>query len=144
MTAIVRRSPTRTLTLLEPMSLLDEVEMFLRGIGRASLTFGLDMFEHKDELVVRAELPGIKKKDIDINLERGRLTIKAEKKREEVVEDTTYYRCERCFGQYQRSVSLPFDVDTEKASSTFDGGLLEIRLPKAEEAKAKHIEVKAG
>ena len=144
MNAIVRRSPTRTLTLLEPMSLLDEVEMFLKGIGDDSLTSSIDMFEHKDKLVIRMELPGVKKKDIDINLERGRLTVKAEKKREEATEDATYYRRERCFGQYQRSVSLPLDVDAEKASSTLKGGLLKIRLPKAEETKTKHIEVKAG
>ena len=70
------------------------------------------------------------------------LTIKAEKKQEEVVEETTYYARERSFGQYSRSISLPFHVDADKTSATFKNGLLEIRLPKAEESKSKHIEVK--
>ncbi len=143
MTAIIRRSPARALTLMEPMNILGEVEMFLKGMRDAGFSTSLDMFEHKDELVIKAELPGIKKKDLDINLERDEITIKAEKKREEVTEDATYYRCERHFGQYQRSILLPFHVDAEKASAIFKGGLLEIKLPKAEEAKSRHIEVKA-
>lgn len=152
MTAIVRRSPTRTLTVFEPFyrpfSLLEEVEAMARGIfdGRrplfhTSLLHNLDMYREKDELVVKAELPGIKKKELDISLEDDVLTIKAEKKQEEVAEDATYYTCGRHFGQYSRIITLPFHVDAEKISATFKNGLLEIRLPKAEEAETKHIEV---
>ena len=85
---------------------------------------------------------GIKKEDIGISLEGGCLIIKAEKKQEEVVKEATYYSNKRCFGDYFRSVNLPFPVDAEKVSSTLENGLLEIRLPKAEEAKSKRIEVK--
>ena len=145
MTAIIRRSPIRALTVVEPfyrpMRLFEEIERIARDF-RSSLAPSTDIYEEKDELVVRAELPGIKKEDLDISVEGDELTIKAEKKQEEVVESATYYQCERCFGEYYRSISLPFHVDTEKVSATLENGVLMIRLPKAEEAKSKHIEVK--
>ena len=109
---------------------------------RTSLVPRLDVYEDKDTLVVKAEFPGIKKKDLDISLEGDMLTIKAEKKQEDVAEDATHYTRERYFGQYSRSIPLPVHIDAEKVSATFKKGLLEIRLPKAEEAKSKHIEVK--
>lgn len=145
MTAIIRRSPIGALTVVEPfyrpMRLFEEVERIARNF-RPSLAPSVDIVEDKDELVVKAELPGIKKEDLDISVEGDELTIKAEKKQEEVAESATYYRCERCFGEYYRSISLPFRVDTEKVSATLENGVLMIRLPKAEEAKSKHIEVK--
>ena len=156
MTAIIRISPTRAMTVVEPfyrpMSFLDEFETLARelwdswpvGGFRTSFTFGLDMYEEKDELVVKAELPGIKKEHLDISLEGGILAIKAEKEPEAVAEEAAYYHCERSFGQYYRSVSLPFHVDADRVSATFENGLLEIRLPKAAEAKSRHIEVKVG
>ena len=155
MTAIiVRRSPSRALTAVEPyyrpMSFLDEFDRFAREAWEGwtpvtyptSLTPRMCMYEEKDDLVMQAELPGIKKEDIDISLEGECLTIKAEKKQEEWAKDATCYSCERCFGLYSRSVSLPFHVDADGISATYDNGLLEIRLPKSEEAKTKHIEVK--
>lgn len=149
MTAIVRRSPTGTLTVFEPFyrpfSLLEEVEAIARGIFDGERPFfptSLDVYREKDELVVKAELPGIKKKDLDISLEDDLLTIKAEKKQEEVTEDATYYISERRFGQYSRTIALPFHVDAEKISATFKKGLLELRLPKSEKAETKHIEIK--
>ncbi len=147
----IRRSPNLALTCVEPtsMSLLDEIERLASDIWESETPVvythmhpRLDMFEEKDELVMRAELPGMRKEDIDISLENDCLSIKAEKKQEEVSENATYYSCERCFGTYSRSASLPFPVNGDKISATFENGLLEIRLPKAEEAKAKHIEVK--
>ncbi len=154
MTAItVRRNPSRTLTVVEPlyrpMSFLDEIERLASDVWESSTPVvydhmhpRLDMFEEKDDLVVRAELPGIKKEDIDVSLEGDCLNIKAEKKQEELSEESSYYTSERCFGDYSRSISLPFPVNGDKISATFENGLLEIRLPKAEEAKAKHIEIK--
>lgn len=148
----VRRSPSRALTTMEsvyrPMSLLDEIDRFANEVWESPVICStdmypfLDMYEVKDELVMKAELPGIKKEDIDVSFEGDCLTIKAEKKQEEVPEDATLYSCERCSGTYSRTVSLPFPVNAEKVSATFENGLLEIRLPKAEEAKAKHIEIK--
>ncbi len=148
MTVIMRTSPSRALTVLEQVSLLDEIERFAQEVWEGPIFYQsglmprLEMYEEKDELVIKAELPGIKKEDIDISLEGDCLTIKGEKKQEEMSKEVTYYSCERCFGEYSRSVTVPFPVDTEHISSTFENGLLEIRLPKAPEAKAKHIEVK--
>jgi len=153
LTAIIRRSPSRALTLVgpfyRPTRLIEELEAMAREMWdtwrpvpfHGTLPYSLDVYREKDELVVKAELPGIKKKDLDISLEDDVLTIKAEKKKEEVTEDTTYYTSERHFGHYLRSMSLPFHIDADKISATFKNGLLEIRLPKAEETKSKHIEI---
>ena len=148
MVALIRRSPVRALTLepfFRPFSLLEEVEAMARTAFDTALTPRLDMFEEDNELVIKAELPGIRKKDLDINLDGDVLTIKAEKKEEKEEkgeEGTTHYTRERRFGQYIRYMTLPSRVDSEKASTTLKKGLLEIRLPKAEGPESKHIEVK--
>ena len=156
MTVIIRRSPSRALTVVEPfyrpMSLLNEVERMAREMWELwePFTFPtgfapkMDMIEDKDTLVIKAEFPSVKQEDLNITLEGDMLTIKAEKKQEEVSEEANYHTSERYFGHYYRSITLPFPVDAEKLSATFENGLLKIRLPKAEEAKPKHIEVKVG
>jgi len=152
MTAIIRWSPRRTLSVFEPsyrpFNLLEEVEAMAREmfdgekpLFHTGLLHSLDVYREKDDLVVKAELPGIKKKELGISLEDDMLTIKAEKKHEEVTDDAEHYISERRFGEYSRTIKLPFDVDEEKISATFKNGLLEMRLPKAEEAKPKHIEI---
>jgi len=151
MTAIIRRYPERRVSLFEPyyrpFNLLDEFESIARKAfegGRAlhdGLVHSMDMYREKDDLVVKAELPGIQKKDLEITLEDGVLTLKAEKKQEAVTEDATYYSTERHFGNYTRTITLPFDIDAEKISTSFKNGLLEMRLPKAEESKAKRIDI---
>ena len=133
-----------------PLSLLDEMDRFSREMWDAWRPFTLehslvphtDIYEEKGQLVMKTELPGIDKKDLDINFEGDRLTIKAEKK-EEVKEDTTHHTRERYYGQYFRSVTLPYPVKEGEISATFDNGVLELRLAKAEEVKAKKIEIKA-
>ena len=154
MTAIIRRTPNgipvRFRSLPRPFSLLEEVEEMAREIFDSKrplfssvLSHGLDVYREKDDLVVKAELPGIRKKDLDINLEEDILTIRAEKKQEEVTEDAHSYISERHFGQFLRRLKMPFPVDAEKISTTFRNGLLEMRLPKAEKAEPKKIEIKA-
>ena len=152
MTAIIRRGPGRALTVRGPFHLLDEFESLARDLWDSwqPVVFGtgfsptLDMYEEKGELVVKAELPGVEKEGLDISLEGDMLHIKAEKKeeKEETDEETKYYACERRYGRYSRSVWLPFPVDANKISATFEDGVLHLRLPKAEEAKPKHIEIK--
>lgn len=151
MAEIIRRHPGRILRLLEsnyrPFNLLDEFETIARKAfdgGRAfreGLVHRLDVYREKDDLVVKAELPGIDKKDLDINLEDDVLTIKAENKKGEVADDVTYYHSERHFGLYSRTISLPFAVDADKVTASYENGLLEMRLPKVEEAKARKIEI---
>jgi HSP20 family protein len=146
------RNPFRTLTALapfyRPLSIMDEIDEiakeFSRRIGFDGNTLipHTDVYEEKDKLVVKTELPGVSEKDVEVTLEENMLTIKAEKK-DEVAEDATHHARERYYGKYVRSMSLPFHVNGDKVSANFDNGILELRLPKAEELKAKRIEVKA-
>lgn len=102
----------------------------------------LDVFEDKDDVVIKAELPGIDKENIEVNLTDNMLTIKGEKKKEEEVKEENYYRCERSYGSFVRSVELPKAVHADKVKASFKNGILEVRVPKTEEAKAKEIKVK--
>jgi len=102
----------------------------------------VDVYEDKDDIVVKAELPGMSKDDIEVNVTDHQLTLKGEKKKKEETKEDDYYRCERSFGSFSRVLDLPADVQTEKAKASFKDGLLEIRVPKTEEAKKKQIKVK--
>jgi len=102
----------------------------------------VDVFEEKDDIVVKAELPGIEKDNIEVNLTDHHLTIKGEKKKEEEVKDERYYRSERSYGSFMRTVELPKDVHADKVKASFKNGILEVRLPKTEDAKAKEIKVR--
>ena len=102
----------------------------------------VDLYEEKDEIVVKAELPGMEKNDVEVNLSDHHLTIKGEKKKEEEVKEENYYRSERSYGSFLRSLELPANVRVDKVTANFKNGILEVRLPKTEEAKAKEIKVK--
>jgi HSP20 family protein len=102
----------------------------------------LDLYEEKDEIVAKAEIPGIEKDAIEVNVTDHLLTIKGEKKKEEETKEKNFYRSERSYGSFSRSVELPADVHGEKARASFKNGVLEIHLPKTEEAKKKEVKVK--
>jgi HSP20 family protein len=102
----------------------------------------VDIFEEKDEIVVKAELPGMSKEDVAVNLTDHTLTIKGEKKREEEVKEENYYRSERSYGSFLRTLELPRDIQPDKVKASFKNGVLEVRMPKTEEAKTKEIKVK--
>jgi HSP20 family protein len=102
----------------------------------------VDVFEEKDDIVVKAEIPGMDKDNIEVNLAHHTLTIKGEKKKEEEVKEENYYRSERSYGSFFRTLELPKDVHADKVKATFKNGVLEVRMPKTEEAKAKEIKVK--
>ncbi len=104
----------------------------------------MDVFEKEDEVVVKAEIPGMSKDDIEVNLTDSTLTLKGEKKREEEVKDEDYYRCERSYGSFSRTIELPAAVKTEQAKATFKDGVLEVRLPKTDEAKRRLIKVQVA
>lgn len=133
-----------------PLSLLSAMDRFAGNIWDSSKPYtfetGLvphsDIYEENDQLVMKTELPGISKEDVNITLQGDRLTIKAEKK-EVVVDAAACYAHERQYGQYFRSITLPFPVKEDEISATFENGVLELRLSKAEESKAKKIEIKA-
>lgn len=154
MNIVLRRNPTGVLPSLAlfhtPLSLMKEIdEMTGRfweswpEIAGTDIVPKTEMYEEKGNLVIKTEMPGIKKEDVDISLEDDILTLKAERKEEEVTEETDYYAREVRYGQYRRSVWLPFRVDSDKIAATLEDGVLEVKLPKAEELKVKKIEVKS-
>ncbi len=101
----------------------------------------LDVFDDKDSVVVKVELPGLKKDEINISLHEGVLTVSGERKRETEKKEGESFRSERYFGKFQRSVTLPTTVDSNKVSASYKDGVLTVELPKAEEAKPKQIAV---
>src|SRR5262249_45388076 len=103
----------------------------------------LDVHEDKDNFIVQAELPGMKKEDIQLTLHDGSLSISGEKS-EEKHEDAEVYRAERFIGRFQRTVALPTPVAVDKVKAEYNDGVLTVTLPKSEEAKPKQIEVKVG
>jgi len=115
-----------------------------RGVG--ILMPRLDMSESENELEISTELPGMDEKDIDVSLTKNVLTIKGEKKMEKEEKKKDFYRRERSYGSFKRSIPLPMDVDTDKVDATFKKGVLTIRLPKTREAKkeARKIAVKTS
>jgi len=104
-------------------------------------TPALDIHEDKDNFIVRAELPGMKREDIDVSLHDGALSISGERKLEQKFEEAEVYRTERFFGKFQRTVSLPAPVAADKVKAQYKDGILTITLPKTEEAKPKQIDV---
>ena len=104
-------------------------------------TPALDVFEDKDNVYVRAEVPGMRKEEIEVSLHNGSLSISGERKSEEKFKDAEVYRGERFFGRFQRTVTLPTPVAADKVKAQYKDGLLTITLPKTEEAKPKHIDV---
>ena len=102
----------------------------------------VDMAETKDSFIVKAELPGLDAKDVEVSISGDVLTIKGEKKKEEQEKDEHHYRAERYYGSFQRSFQLPTSIKADKIEAAFDKGVLKVTLPKVEEAKKKRIEVK--
>ncbi len=104
-------------------------------------TPALDLYEDKDNLFVKAELPGMKREEIEVSLHEGTLSISGERKSEGKYKDAEVYRTERFFGRFQRTVTLPAPVAADKVKAQYKDGVLTITLPKTEEAKPKHIDV---
>jgi HSP20 family protein len=103
----------------------------------------LDISETKDALVVKAEVPGVDPKDIEISLRGDYLTVRGEKRHEKEEKDEKYHRVERSYGSFMRAVQLPAATDANKVTATFKNGLLTITLPKTPAAKGTTIPVKA-
>jgi HSP20 family protein len=103
----------------------------------------VDIYETDDALVLKAELPGFSKDEINIEMKDQTLVIKGERKREDEVKEGSYHRTERVYGAFQRSFMLPTTVDQEKVSAAYKDGVLELRLPKVQAAQPKRIAVSA-
>jgi HSP20 family protein len=101
----------------------------------------MDLVESGDHFVLRADLPGMGQDDVKIELEDGTLTISGERKAEHEANEEGYYRFERAFGSFSRSLTLPKGVDANGVTASFDRGVLEVRIPKPEERKPRRIEI---
>ena len=104
----------------------------------------MDLVETDDHFVLRADLPGMDEDDVKIELEDTTLTISGERKGEHEEKSEGYYRVERAFGTFARTLTLPQGVDPEAVSASFDRGVLEVRVPKPEERKPRRIEIGVG
>ena len=101
----------------------------------------VDIYESKDAVIVKADLPGLKKDEIDVTVQDNVMIIKGEKKQSEEIKEGDYVRTERFYGSFHRAITLPVDVDASKAKAEYKNGTLEMTLPKKEEAKPKQISV---
>lgn len=101
------------------------------------------MYEKENKYVIKTELPGMKEEDVDISVAGDRLNIKGEKKAESEVKEEEYYRSERSYGSFFRSIDLPSDADTDKIEANYENGVLEISIPKTEAVKTKKVSVVA-
>jgi len=102
----------------------------------------VDVSETKDSFVVKAELPGLDAKDVNVSISGNMLIIKGEKKKEEEEKDEHHHCVERYYGSFQRTFRLPVNVKADKIEAAFEKGVLKVMLPKTEEAKKKEIEIK--
>ena len=104
----------------------------------------VDVFENENEVVFKAELPGMNAKDIEVKLENNVLTLKGERHFEKETKEENYHRVERAYGNFSRSFALPTEVNGYKVTAEYKDGILKIVLPKREETKAKPIKIAAA
>jgi HSP20 family protein len=150
--AIVRWEPFRDLvTLQDRMNrIFDDAFRGSRGTGQEDWGLGgswapsVDIYEHDGNLVLKAELPGIDPKNVDVRVENNVLTLRGERKLDSEVKQESYHRVERSYGSFSRSFTLPSVVDTDKIKAEFKDGMLQLVLPKKEEAKPKQISISVG
>lgn len=116
-------------------------ELVPREEGERLFAPVVDVYETDQDLVVKAELPGVKKENVEVSIRDNALHIKGEKKEEKEEKTETYHRVERVYGKFERVIPLPTDVKVEAAEAEFKDGVLEIRIPKAEGSKEKKIEI---
>lgn len=143
--SIIKYDPFRELR-----SLQDEMNrLFMTNYSRGSeegFVSGawspkVDIFENKENLVIEAELPGMKREDVDVSIENNVLTLHGERKFEKKDEGDNYHRVERSYGSFTRSFTLPQTVTAEGATADFKNGILRVQLLKREETKARKIEI---
>jgi HSP20 family protein len=145
--SIVRYDPFRDLR-----SLQEEVNRLFtgsmprafddEGIARGAWSPSVDIYENKDQIVLEAELPGMKREDFDLSVENNVITIRGQRQFEKKDESDNYHRVERAYGSFTRSFTLPNTVTAEGANAEYKNGVLRVTLPKREETKARRIEVK--
>lgn len=118
-----------------PSTWLDE------GSGLSRWNPAVDIFDNGDKIVLKAELPGVDKENIEVDLKDNILTLQGERNNESEVKEENYYRKERTYGRFERSFSLSGDLDPDKVSAEYKDGVLRIEIPKSEEKKPRKIDV---
>src|SRR3984893_15929156 len=144
MTTMTRWDQSRGLTLRDQVNRLFEDNLTRDGSGHADLATWappVDIYETEHELVVKADLPDLQEKDIDVRVENNTLTIRGERKFEKEVNEDNYLRVERAYGSFMRSFSLPNTVKTEGIRAEYRNGALTVRMAKREESKAKQVKI---
>jgi HSP20 family protein len=111
------------------------------GGGVRTWTPPVDLYETDDALILKAELPGVSKDDVSIEIHQNTLVLRGQRKHEAEVKEENYHRIERAYGTFQRSFMLPTLVDQEHVQATYHDGVLELRLPKSEAAKPKRVAI---
>lgn len=150
MSTLIRWEPTREIsTLRDRMDRLFNEALGRGWGGEEGLATGVwippvDVFETPESIVLKADLPDVNKDELDISIENNTLTIKGERKMEKEVKEKNFFRCERSYGTFSRSFTLPPTVAAEKVEASFENGVLTLTLPKREESKPKQIKVKVG
>ena len=144
--AIVRWDPFRDLNMLQDRMnrLFDDAGRPWRTDEPAATTSwspSVDIFETECEIVVKAELPGMDRKDIQLNLENNVLSLRGERKFQKETKDDNYHRIERSYGVFSRAFSIPATVDEERIRADYKDGVLKIVLPKKDQAKPKQIKI---
>ena len=120
----------------------DDYTPMTEGLLVAGWTPKCDIYETEGEIVLKAELPEVKKQDVKVNLDGNRLEISGERKLSDEIKRENYHRVERRYGKFVRSFTLPVEVDLAKVNADFKDGILQVTMPKREDAKTKRIEVK--
>jgi len=144
MNTIIRWDPIHNFSSLqEQVNRLFEGTFPSRG-DESTLTTGspsVDVYETENDLVIKADLPGMNEKDLDVRVENNLLTIRGERKFEQEVKEENYLRVERAFGSFSRSFSLPDTVSTEAIKAEYKDGVLSLTLPKHAESKPKEVKI---
>jgi HSP20 family protein len=145
MATLVRWEPFRELAALQ-----NEMSRFMNGLsegnGRTEQSWvpTADVWETENEVVYAFDLPGIPEENVSVELEDGALTITAERRREHKVEDGKYFRFERRFGTFSRTIGLPQGIDEDKVKAHYEHGVLEVHVPKPEQPKPRKVEIGLG
>ncbi len=145
MSSLMRWDPGNDMVSLRDM--MDRLfeDSFVRprnGMMPRMTDLAVDMYETKDDVVVKATIPGVKPEDVDLTITGDTLTIRGQSKEEKETKEENYIRRERYSGTFSRSIQLPAGLQTDKAEATFDNGVLTLKLPKSEQVKPKSIKVK--
>jgi HSP20 family protein len=149
MLSLIRRENSKPVTVLnnswEPLRLVEEflsLDPFQAFDGVSSFIPNLEVKETKKSYIIKADLPGVEEKDLDVSFEKNRLTISGKRESEKREEGESYRTYERSYGSFSRSISLPDGVDTEKVKAELKSGVLTLRLAKKPEVLPKKISVK--